>query len=188
MVFYYLAMNYIIFDLEATCWENDFERKGRVQEIIEIGALKVNENGKFIHSFESFVKPTEHPQLSDFCRNLTHISQIDINRALPYPEVIQRFIDWIDIEQEYLLCSWGMFDQKILSKNCLQFHLDDDWTNEHVNLKWQYAKIKGLRNPVGLHNALRMEGFEFEGTQHRGIDDARNLAKIFVKLLHQWRY
>jgi inhibitor of KinA sporulation pathway (predicted exonuclease) len=39
-----------------------------------------------------------------------------------------------------------------------------------------------------MNKALEREGFEFEGTMHRGIDDAVNLAKIFCKYLNLWRY
>ena len=41
-------MNYIIFDLEATCWEHD---RNRINEIIEIGAVKLNERLESSYAF-----------------------------------------------------------------------------------------------------------------------------------------
>ena len=32
---------------------------------------------------------------------------------------------------------------------------------------------------MGVGGALRYLGLEFEGTPHRGIDDARNIARIY---------
>lgn len=75
-------MNYIIFDLEATCWENDHKRQN---EIIEIGAVKLNEGLKTVSDFQIFVKPALSPQLSDFCKRLTSISQADVDAAVYFP-------------------------------------------------------------------------------------------------------
>jgi inhibitor of KinA sporulation pathway (predicted exonuclease) len=183
-------MNFIIFDLEATCWQTESERKGRTQEIIEIGAVKINEFGKTESRFESFVRPIIHPNLSDFCRSLTSITQVDVNRADTFPEVIADFQEWIGLndEEEYLLCSWGFFDQRALSKNCLMHEIDDEWTKAHISLKHQYPRIKGLGYAPGLKHTVEKEGFEFEGAHHRGIDDALNLAKIFLKYQNQWQF
>jgi inhibitor of KinA sporulation pathway (predicted exonuclease) len=111
-------MNYIIYDLEATCWEDD--GKSRVQEIIEIGAVKMDARGRVDSRFTSFVRPKFYPMLSDFCRRLTSITQIDINQAAKFPEVVEEFKEWIGFYDgdEYLLCSWGFFDQQALARDC----------------------------------------------------------------------
>ena len=183
-------MNFIIYDLEATCWETKTESNGKAQEIIEIGGLKINEYGEIMSRFESFVRPTIYPQLSDFCQRLTTITQVDVNQADTFPVVIEDFLDWIGLndEEEYLLCSWGFFDKKAFAKNCQIHDLDDSWTTAHISLKHQYPRIKGLAYAIGLHKAVEREGFEFEGAHHRGIDDAINLSKIFIKLQHLWHY
>lgn len=183
-------MNFIIYDLEATCWKTDVERRGRSQEIIEIGALLFNEYAELQSRFESFVRPSEHPKLSDFCTQLTGISQIEVNQADEFPTVIEDFQDWIGLTkgEDYLLCSWGFFDRKALARNCKLHDLPADWTDKHISLKHQYPRIKGIRREIGLKRAVEREGFEFEGAHHRGIDDAINLAKIFVKYANQWRF
>ncbi|MFN8888672.1 MAG: exonuclease domain-containing protein, partial [Cyclobacteriaceae bacterium] len=71
-------MNYIIFDLEATCWEG-FDKSQN--ETIEIGALKVNDNREIVSEFSSFIKPLKNPILSDFCKQLTSIQQEDVDQA-----------------------------------------------------------------------------------------------------------
>ena len=42
--------------------------------------------------------------------------------------------------------------------------------------------LEGSKNQIGLKNALDMEGLSFDGTQHRAIEDARNMAKLFAKV------
>ena len=178
-------MNYIIYDLEATCWDGN--PKELVKETIEIGAVLLNEYGEELGSFEKFVKPIINPFLSPFCKNLTTITQEDVNRAKKFPEVIEEFKEWADIyDEDYLLCSWGNFDRKQFIRDCKLHRLEYDWCNEHINIKRQYRELNRLHRPIGLAKAVKKEGFEFEGQQHRGIDDAINLAKIFNRHIDVW--
>jgi len=181
-------MNYIIFDLEATCWEHP--RPTYKQEVIEIGALMVDEYAHATAVFSEFIQPIFHPTLSPFCRELTSIEQKDVANAELFPEVIEAFQEWIGYfdDEEYILCSWGFFDKKIFINNCELHDIDDDWLDPHINLKQQYQKVKGLSRKIGLKRAVEKEGFEFSGTHHRGIDDAHNLAKIFGKYFDEWIY
>jgi len=96
-------MNYIIFDLEATCWERPIRHR---QEIIEIGAIKINEAYQITEEFQIFVKPSRHPILSEFCKELTSIRQEDVDAAPPFPMALDLFKEWIDTQNSpYLLCS-----------------------------------------------------------------------------------
>ena len=97
-----------------------------------------------------------------------------------FPDVIDAFQDWADIYyEEYLLCSWGDFDKRMFIQDCQLHDLDFKWAETHINLKRQYHEIKKRRKLRGLKYCLEAEGFEFEGTAHRAIDDAKNLVKIF---------
>ena len=179
-------MNYIVFDLEATCWMG--RPPGYVQETIEIGAYRLNEYGEITGVYNRFVKPILNPILSAFCRELTSIEQEQIDRAKSFPEVIEEFKDWAGVyDSEYLLCSWGDFDRKMLIRDCELHKLEWEWADEHINLKAQYKEIKRLKKPRGLHSAVVKEGFEFTGVHHRGIADAENLTKVFNKYLDEWR-
>jgi inhibitor of KinA sporulation pathway (predicted exonuclease) len=35
---------------------------------------------------------------------------------------------------------------------------------------------------IGLKNALKLEGLKFDGVQHRAIEDARNMAALFIRV------
>jgi inhibitor of KinA sporulation pathway (predicted exonuclease) len=178
-------MNYIIYDLEATCWE--IPPPGYVQEIIEIGAYKINEYGEVRGKFSRFVKPSLHPNLSVFCKELTNITQQDINKANIFPIVIEEFMNWGRIEEEdYMLCSWGNFDRKQFAYDCKLHRIDSGWTERHVNLKEQYRILRNMRSGMGLKKAIEKEGILFTGQHHRGISDAENLVKLFLKFLGSW--
>ncbi len=179
-------MNYIIVDLEATCWER---REGRQNEIIEIGAVCVGDDRLIKGEFCEFVRPKENPQLSTFCTNLTSIAQETVDAASLYPEVVSSFLEWIkNFGEEFVLCSWGHYDRVQFKNDCELHGLQADWTGRHISLKHQYAKIKGLRRAPGMSRALKSEGFKLEGTHHRGIDDAKNILKIFIKYYAHWDF
>jgi inhibitor of KinA sporulation pathway (predicted exonuclease) len=159
------------------------------QEIIEIGAFRLDRYGELQGEFNRFVRPILNPYLSPFCQELTTISQAEVDRADTFPEVIEVFQDWALIfEEEYLLCSWGNFDKQQLIQDCRLHDLDEDWVSPHINLKRQYQEIKRLSRPRGLKRSVAAEGFEFTGTHHRAIDDADNLVKVFRSHLDEWRY
>ena len=178
-------MNYIILDLEATCW-SDRSIKNQ-SEIIEIGAVKINERREVVGEFNAFIQPQLHPNLSDFCTELTTIAQDKIDGAESFPSVISDFWNWINLGSDYLLCSWGFYDKSQFKKDCELNKLPTKWLKSHISLKHQYADIRNLRRPMGMGGALRKENIPLEGTHHRGIDDAKNIAKIFLKHFDHWR-
>ena len=94
----------IIFDLEATCQEG---KRITPQEIIEIGAVAIVD-GKKQSTFQTFIQPVAHPKLTDFCTQLTSITQEDVDSAPTYPDAIEDFLLWIG-PGSYRLWSWGDF-------------------------------------------------------------------------------
>lgn len=173
--------NLIIVDLEATCEENNPEYN---KEIIEIGAVKVS-NGIIIDEFDVFVKPIGNPNLSDFCKNLTHITQEDVNNGLAPNEAIKSFYKWAtnNYEDDVIYLSWGGFDKNQLLKesknNNLGPVIEMELNNKHLNLKFVYAKVLNLKRQLGTVKALQKEGLQFDGSNHRAIDDVKNINRIY---------
>jgi inhibitor of KinA sporulation pathway (predicted exonuclease) len=181
-------VNFIVYDIEATCWPN---RPARLrQETIELGAFKLSATGEHLGTFQSFVRPIVHPMLSPFCKSLTSIDQVSINRAPTFDVVCEDFLDFIGYydDEEYLLCSWGNFDSQQLQRDCKLHELDDLWVEPSINLKQQYQKINRLKAPRGLAKSVRAAGYEWIGDQHRAIDDARNTTNLFLEFIDEWQY
>ena len=180
-------MHFIIYDLEATCWEGTPRQK--TQEIIEIGAVLLSPYGEVKGTFNRFVRPILNPNLSFFCKKLTSIEQHNVDRASRYPVVLEAFQDWCEVfYEDCIFASWGNFDKKMLLQDCELHDMETDWLETHINLKRQYQEIKKLRQPWGLKKSVEREGFEFTGIPHRAISDAENLAKLFIAHIDEWRY
>lgn len=173
-------MKYIILDLEANCWEND---KTKQNEVIEIGAIMIGEDLAVEDEFQAFIKPKFNPKLSEFCTKLTSIKQKDVDNASEFPIVIKDFVEWITSRGEpYYLCSWGFYDKKQLKNDCELHGLNSLWIKKHISIKYQHGKLIGVEKGVGMGEALKKLNIPLEGTHHRGIDDARNISKIFIKI------
>ncbi len=179
---------YIVFDLEATCWE-DFQKRN-MNEIVEIGAFKVNAFGETKSRFHSFVRPAFHPHLSPFFMRLTGIDASDVFNAPGFKVVFNRFMNWVLQEgEEYLLCAWGNKDLLFMQENTRAHRLPCLDEERYLDVKAAYHEyIRPLRGkPAGLMKALHLEGIEFEGRQHRALDDAFNLSRLFVKYIDVWQ-
>ena len=117
-------MHYIIVDLEATCWDKATLTERIPNEIIEIGAICVNEQQEILGEFMAFVQPILNPILSDFCISLTTITQKEVNSAEKFPEVLAQFQVWIEgFDADYFLCSWGNYDKGQFRHDCLLHNL-----------------------------------------------------------------
>lgn len=179
-------MHYIIFDLEATCWRL---RRPPRQEIIEIGAVKVNSAGAQVSEFNAFIKPKLNPQLSSFCKQLTSIEQSDVDKAKDFQEVIWDFEDWLFIEGGPItLLSWGDYDKHQLDMDAEIHEMELPWLDRHRCLKEAHKQLLKLREPVGVKTALEYAGMSFEGSSHRGIIDAQNTARIFSYHVYDWPF
>lgn len=164
------------YDLEATC-DNKVDDYPSI--IIEIGA--VDNKGE---EFNTFVKPVEAPILTDYCTELTTIQQSDVDNAPTYPEAHRVFFEYL-MREDCTVFSWGAYDKRQIKKEMKQngLHKELEFIEENfVNLKDFYTEVTGFK-AKGMKKTLRKFNIPLDGTHHRGIDDSRNLMKIFEKLI-----
>ena len=166
---------YLVVDLEATCDDGGQVPRDR-SEIIEIGAVLVE--GKKLEpvaEFASFVKPVLHPKLTRFCMELTTITQEQVDTAPGFVEVAAKLAAF---GKGALFCSWGNYDRNQLAADAARHGLPSPLGPEHMNIKQAFADAVGLSRGIGTYAALAKAGLQPAGTHHRGIDDARNIARL----------
>ena len=180
-----------VIDLEATCWPDQEEpgQGGKMMveprmETIEIGAMLLDRQTlQPIREIDAFIQPLLQPKLSDFCVSLTHITQDNVNTAGLFPEVFSRFCAWlgVGITDDVLLASWGQYDRNQLVLDCALHEMSYPFGTDHWNVKMSMDAM-GWSNRMGMLKAMGRFGLQFEGTHHRGIDDAKNLVRIIQEL------
>lgn len=186
-------------DFEATCWEKADQAKWKVQEIIEFPAVLVDlKTGQICDEFREYLKPREFPTLSDFCVNLTNISQQTVNQGISIEECLTRFDAWIkkviltyqlqlpkmreNDQGNCVLATWTVWDSICLSKECSRKKIKKpSYFGQWCDVREIFMK-RYLHKPVSFAMALKHVGLTFEGTQHSGLDDARNLARLVYKM------
>jgi inhibitor of KinA sporulation pathway (predicted exonuclease) len=169
----------LVIDLEATCDEGGVIPPEHM-EIIEIGAVWATMEGQTLESFQVFVRPLIRPHLTPFCRQLTGIQQADVDAAGMFPSAAVALASFAQGHQGpgATWGSWGQYDARQLARDCERHGIADPLAAfRHVNLKRQFAKNRKIRE-VGMAKALQWVGLPLDGAHHRGIDDARNIAKL----------
>ncbi|CAI8962777.1 exonuclease domain-containing protein [Pseudomonas sp. fls2-241-R2A-110] len=176
--------HWLVIDLEATT--DDGGWPVTEMEIIEIGATLVDRKGREVDFFQCFVRPLKRPLLTPFCRELTHITQANVDAAQTLSEVWPSFEQWLEQHQSILegWASWGDYDRKQLLQEWQRLQLDSALGSvPHMNLKQRFAKARRLERPLGLNAALQLAGMQFNGQQHRALEDARNTARLLPQVL-----
>jgi inhibitor of KinA sporulation pathway (predicted exonuclease) len=165
-------------DVEATCDDKGAVPK-REMEIIEIGAVIVHLGSvAAVSQYQTFVRPVRHRLLTPFCQSLTHIRQPDVSAAPLFPIAIASFKAWMFQFSGIAWASWGDFDRLQFEQDCAFHHVPYPLPGTHANLKAMFSARQGLKKKLGMADALRHAGLQLEGTHHRGLDDARNIARL----------
>jgi inhibitor of KinA sporulation pathway (predicted exonuclease) len=169
---------YLLIDLEATC-SNDESLPRHEMEIIEIGAVMQNARTfEVVSEFQTFICPIRHPRLTAFCTELTTITQADVDQAPRFPVALAAMQEWMYQFDNSLFCSWGDYDHHQFVQDCGFHGVGYPFLSGHLNLKPEFSRSLDIKKKLGLAQALRHLGLDFAGTHHRGIDDARNIARI----------
>jgi inhibitor of KinA sporulation pathway (predicted exonuclease) len=178
---------YLVIDFEATCCNRGTVPRNEM-EIIEFGAAMVDAmvdasdfpatDFRIVDEFQSFVRPVRHPALTGFCTQLTSIVQADVDTAPSFPECIAAFEAWLSRYRDFAFCSWGDYDQAQLQQDCDFHRIANPISAPHRNLKRLFSERQQRTKKYGLSGAIREAGLRFTGTHHRGIDDARNIARL----------
>lgn len=182
-------MHYIVLDLEfnqdfPSLDNPDFKRRRSVFEIIQIGAIKLDENFNTIASFNRYVKPTIYSKVSPFITKLTGITTEQVMNEKEFPEVYEDFLQFIE-DKESIFCTWGMSDMKELFKNLGYHKLDNkSLSRSYINLQPYVSKFLGLpsKKLLSLQNAVKALNIEISYEFHSAIHDAYYTAEIFKKI------
>ena len=177
------APHRIVIDVEATCSADRRAVPRDEMEIIELGAVLLD--GDDLHeidAFQCFVRPVRHPVLTPFCTQLTTITQQQVDAGLPFARAVAELTAFADRGRACEMCSWGRFDRTILTRDCAWHGVPPPPFVGHLDVKHDFRKQHRLHRGLGVREALAHLGWTFSGTPHRGLDDARNIARLFRSL------
>jgi len=170
-------MQYIIMDME---WNNAFAKKRRafMNEMIEIGAVKLDETLTEIDSFSMLVRTQIGKRLRSWVKDLTSITADELeDGGKTYQEVYAAFAAWVG-EEDHILLTWGDGDIRVLIDNNLYYNAEAS-----IPFVQRYADLQTVvqrclppngGNQIGLSAAAVQLGIAPEEyTTHRALGDCR---------------
>jgi inhibitor of KinA sporulation pathway (predicted exonuclease) len=174
----------LVIDLECTCSDSGTPVPSHVgpeeMEIIELGAVIATPAGEVLDRFGRIARPVERPILTDFCRGLTSIRQVDVDAAAMLDTVLRELSIWLIATMPRISAwaSWGDFDRKQIERECRRKEAPSPIADlAHINLKGGFAKRRRSKQ-VGMAKALEIAGLPLIGQHHRALDDATNIARL----------
>ena len=176
-------MNYVIMDLE---WNNSYMKSAQkfVNEIIEIGAVKLDENLNQIGTFSEIVRPVLSKKLRSRIKNLTNITNDEIRAGRPFASVIKDFEEWVG--DDSIVFSWGDTDIRTLLANLKCFMKKDDipFVRKYVDLQKYCQCFINMENIQQAGLSYAAECLEIDAEKfphHRALDDSLLSAECFKR-------
>lgn len=177
---------YVVLDLEMCGVQFRYHNYRRRHEIVQIGAVMMNESFETLGKFSTFVRP-EFGKIDHFISSLTGIKDKDVRHAPSLAEALRSMMLWLG-ERDFRFYAWSDTDftqlrNEILDKNLgeeeFALFLDPaNWVNYQKTISERFQ----IGRALSLSDALTVTDLEPEGRLHDGLVDAWNTARIITKL------
>lgn len=180
-------MRYVVVDLEMNKLDNQYTEEKKIcnQEIIEIGAVMLDNGHQEISRFKTYVKPQYSEEIRDIITKLTGITTKMVKDAPVFEDAVKQFFGWcFSYDGECQVQAWSDSDlHQILAEIALKHYVinkeEQELIDNWMDFQNEYIVKLGLGRVVSLEKALNYAGIEFQGKQHDALDDAKNTADLF---------
>ena len=183
-------MNAVFVDFEMNPIGRGHKEERRIckGEIIEIGAVKINEDGEEIGAYKEYVRPEYATEMNATCQELTGITMDMLAGAPHFRQAFDHFLAWCRETNgnDYEMYAWSENDWRQLTcemrlKQCDMTDENIRWMLDHwQNFQQIYCNLLGLDKVISLDKAVSTLGETFDGQMHDALWDARNTSKLYV--------
>ena len=148
-------MNYLVVDFEFTFYKRPVGRpRAFFAEIIEIGAVKLDENLNECGKLQSFVKPHFFPKHAKDAIDFCMITDADMKKAITFPAMLEKMSTMYEAGNT-LFVAWGDSDYKVLAEGCSRHKLENPVLQaDYLDLAEAYKLWRGEENTPGLKTAI----------------------------------
>lgn len=171
----------LVVDVEATCWDGDVP-PGETNDIIEIGVTLLDVATATRTDKQGILVRPERSTVSAFCTELTTLTQKDVDGGISFADACALLRSEYR-SHERVWASWGEYDRQQFERQCAALGVAYPFGTRHLNAKTLFSLAHALPRELGMAAALAHSGRPLEGTHHRGVDDAWNIAGMLGDLL-----
>lgn len=149
-------------------------------EIIQIGAIKLNQTLEVVDSFNEQIAPQYYTELHPKVAEITKLSNRDLQKGKGFHTVFNSFCDWCG--DDFVFLVWGTEDLRILRKNMDLHNIDTSFMPPCFNLQNIFVdQVTHDTKQYALANALAIVG-EVPFDSHDALNDARSTALLCTHL------
>lgn len=171
----------IFIDLEMNTTDTRLVRRKKLKnEVIEIGAVRMDDALHPLDRFRIFVRPQYNGVIERKIDKLTGISNGAVSDAVSLPEALDALEAWCGSDG-YEIYAWSTSDLCQLRKECGFKGIDSVFLDEMVqwhDFQEDFRQMLGEKNILSLSNAMHRAGLEPEGSLHDASWDAYNSARL----------
>ena len=150
-------------------------------EIIQIGAVKLDENFEIVGNFDELIKPVIYKRIHPQVEKLTNITDKMLRNKRKFPEVYADFRKFMGKDKEIVFGVWGGADMESLYRNLLFYKLcGEKMIFKYIDIQKLASKKLNYRNgaAIGLSTAVEMFDIKVNSPFHDAFCDADYTAKI----------
>ena len=182
------AVKHIFVDFEMNPIDKQFKEAREIckSEIIEIGAVILDDSLEVVSEFKKYVKP-EYNKVSKKCSKLTGITDEILESAPKFKEAVNEFMKWCKEhceDEAFKVYEWSENDLKQLVKEIKLKQVSregfENFVVDWYDFQKEYSSLLGVEQKISLSMAISSTGEEFEGQVHDALWDAKNTASIFI--------
>lgn len=176
-------MNYVIMDLEWNQSSTGEEEVSKILpfEIIEIGAIKLNNERRMISEFSELVKPEVYHEMHRITRKLIHLQMEQLEQGRSFMEVMEQFREWCG--EDYIFCTWGPLDLTELQRNIRYYEMEPlaDGPIKFLDVQKLFSiAYEDRKSRRSLEYAIDYLNIEKDIPFHRAFSDAYYTAKVLA--------
>ena len=187
-------MNYIIVDFEMNPLAREYKEERKIcrLEIIEIGAVVMDESFLILGEFKTLVKPQFNDMIYKKYETLTGISTQMVSSAPVFATAYELFVNWCEsYGSEYEVYAWSDSDyHQLTSEMQLKNYQKEEMLRPlscWFDFQKEYTEKLGLEQIISLEKALNYANVTFEGRMHDALCDAKNTAELFAIVRNEER-
>ncbi len=177
-------MNYIVLDLEWNqCYGGHEHENPRMPfEIIEIGAVKLDEKFNITDFYSSIIKPRLYKKLQPHIKAILNYDEATLKKGRPFDMVCREFIKWCG--EDYIFCTWGTMDLSYLQNNMDYYYMKQlEKPLKYYNVQQIYADVASEDGQISkLEKAVAHMNLEIDRPFHSAVNDAYYTGRILAKI------
>lgn len=177
-------MSYVFFDLE---WNQGYPRNEaeKIDEIIQIGAYRLNDWQDPGTPFSAYVRPSIHKKLHHQVKKMLPLDQAKLKKAGSFKQVAADFFRWCG--EGAVFYTWGTSDARVMDTNLCWYGMEEYLDLEIYDLQRAFdLLVLHTNHQTALETAVDALGLDSQLEYHDAGNDAAYTARIGAELVRRF--